>query len=194
MFVTHDMGAIERFCDRAMLMERGKVVEHRRAGCDRASVQRAQLAAATARPRSPRLAPSSNGSSARRRSREIVGAVFESDRRRDDRSTANQGEPCPCGSTSRFHAEWTNPIFAIGLLRNDAGHGVFAASTVAQPAPTGHFAAGQDVLVRIQFENWLGPGRYRLTASVARAARGDDVIDRHETAARSSSTPSGRRR
>jgi hypothetical protein len=51
---------------------------------------------------------------------------------------------------------------------------------VVQPAPTGHFAAGEEVLVRIRFENWLGPGRYRLTASVARAGWGDDVIDRHE--------------
>src|SRR6476660_3134652 len=25
-FVTHDMGAVERFCDRAMLIERGKVL------------------------------------------------------------------------------------------------------------------------------------------------------------------------
>src|SRR6202012_4526349 len=26
-FVTHDMGAVERFCDRAMLLERGRVVD-----------------------------------------------------------------------------------------------------------------------------------------------------------------------
>src|SRR5206468_1488031 len=26
-FVTHDMGAVERFCDRAMLLERGKVIQ-----------------------------------------------------------------------------------------------------------------------------------------------------------------------
>ena len=27
LFVTHDMGAVERFCDRAMLLERGRVVD-----------------------------------------------------------------------------------------------------------------------------------------------------------------------
>ena len=27
LFVTHDMGAVERFCDRAMLLERGEVVD-----------------------------------------------------------------------------------------------------------------------------------------------------------------------
>ena len=27
LFVTHDMGAVQRFCDRAMLLERGEVVD-----------------------------------------------------------------------------------------------------------------------------------------------------------------------
>ncbi len=27
LFVTHDMGAVERFCDRAMLLDRGRVVD-----------------------------------------------------------------------------------------------------------------------------------------------------------------------
>ena len=26
LFVTHDMGSVERFCDRAMLIERGRVL------------------------------------------------------------------------------------------------------------------------------------------------------------------------
>ena len=30
LFVTHDMGAVERFCDRALLLERGRVVDDRR--------------------------------------------------------------------------------------------------------------------------------------------------------------------
>jgi hypothetical protein len=31
----------------------------------------------------------------------------------------------------------------------------------------------------LRFENWLAPGRYRLTASVARAGFGADVFDAH---------------
>ena len=31
LLVTHDMGAVHRFCDRAMLLERGRVVDDRRA-------------------------------------------------------------------------------------------------------------------------------------------------------------------
>ena len=36
-FVTHDMGAVERFCDRAMLLERGQDDRARRAARDRAA-------------------------------------------------------------------------------------------------------------------------------------------------------------
>ena len=50
-FVTHDMSAVERFCDRAMLLERGKIVVDRRAARDRARLQRAQLRPARARRR-----------------------------------------------------------------------------------------------------------------------------------------------
>ena len=176
-FVTHDMGAIERFCDRAMLMERGKVVNMG----EPSEIARQYNQLNFRRDReAPESAP---GPELERILRappiaEIVGAVFEADSG-ETIVTANQGEPCTVRLEVSFHAEMDDPIFAM-VLRNDAGHGVFAASTVVQPSPTGHFAADEEVLVRIRFENWLGPGRYRLTASVARAGWGDDVIDRHE--------------
>ena len=53
-FVTHDMGAVERFCDRAMLIERGEDARARRAARDRARLQRAQLRPARARRRRER--------------------------------------------------------------------------------------------------------------------------------------------
>ena len=82
--------------------------------------------------------------------------MFESDNG-ETIVTANQGEACTVRLEVSFHAEIDDPIFAM-VLRNDAGHGVFAASTVVQTASTGHFAAGEEVLVRVRFENWLGPG------------------------------------
>lgn len=176
-FVTHDMGAIERFCDRAMLMERGQVVNVGEPGeitrqynqlNFRRDREDPDAATGPEFERILRGAPDA----------EILSAVFEADGG-ETIVTANQGEPCTVRMEISFHADVENPIFAI-VMRNDAGHGVFAASTVADPTPTGHFAAGEEVGVRIRFENWLGPGRYRLTASVARAGWGDDIIDRHE--------------
>ncbi len=43
LFVTHDMSAVERFCDRAMLLERGEVVRIGPPDEVVAAVQRAQL-------------------------------------------------------------------------------------------------------------------------------------------------------
>ena len=42
-FVTHDMGALQRFCHRALLLERGKPVSPRRAARGRRPLPRAQL-------------------------------------------------------------------------------------------------------------------------------------------------------
>ena len=68
LFVTHSMDAIERFCDRAMLLERGRRCRTRRARRDRPSLQPAQLrpygpaAGVRGRPR-PRLVARSGGDS-----------------------------------------------------------------------------------------------------------------------------------
>ena len=73
LFVTHDMGAVERFCDRAMLLEQGARGRHRRPGDDRAPVQRAEL-----RSHDPRARPSAGDAAPRRRrDAEIVDAWFE---------------------------------------------------------------------------------------------------------------------
>jgi hypothetical protein len=42
---------------------------------------------------------------------------------------------------------------------------------------TGEFAAGETAIITFRFENWLAPGRYRLTATVARDGVGDDLFD-----------------
>ena len=66
-------------------------------------------------------------------------------------------------------------------LQSDSGQFVFATNTEAQQVATGRFAAGSVANVRIRFENWLAPGRYRLVATVARAGLGADVLDTHMT-------------
>ncbi len=43
LFVTHDMHSVERFCDRAMLLERGHMTEIGDPRDDRARLPRAQL-------------------------------------------------------------------------------------------------------------------------------------------------------
>jgi ABC-type polysaccharide/polyol phosphate transport system ATPase subunit len=174
LFVTHDMGAVERFCDRAMLLERGKVVE---IGAPAAVARRyneinfrrvrEEARASPTAPEVLRQAPVA----------ELRGARFES----PDGGvlvTTEQGDPCQICVEVHFHHDAEDPIFAV-TLQDDAGHAAFATSTQVKQITTGQFRAGETATIRIPFQNWLGPGRYQLIASVAREGFGADLHDLH---------------
>ena len=171
LFVTHDMAAVERFCDRALLLEHGRIVD---LGEPRA------IARAYNELNFGRLvheAPG-EGRSGDRASAEITAAWFE-DAAGERVTSQPQGGTCRACFEVRFHAPAEDPIFAIAL-RNEAHHTVFATSTAWEGGPTGSFAAGETVVVTIAFENWLAPSRYALTPSVARAGAGADALDLRE--------------
>jgi hypothetical protein len=173
-FVTHDMGSVERFCDRAMLMDRGRVVDVSDPGTiarhyNELNFRRVrQEAQELGGPETLRRAPVA----------ELLTAWFEGPDGQSIVQTA-QGEACCVRMEVRFHQAVTNPLFAIALL-NDHGHTSFATSTQLAHGATGEFAPGQLALVRVRFENWLSPGRYRLTASVSRDGIGADAYDLRE--------------
>jgi ABC-type polysaccharide/polyol phosphate transport system ATPase subunit len=172
-FVTHDMSAVERFCDRAMLMEHGRVVE---IGSPQAIARRYnELNFRRVRESDP---IAQQLSEARRRgAAQVVSARFES----PDGAilvSARQGEPLVVRMEVAFHEDTDEPIFAIAL-RNELNTVVFATSTWAQERSTGRFAAGESATVSFRFENWLGVGRHWLDATVAREGLGADVFDHH---------------
>ncbi len=67
-------------------------------------------------------------------------------------------------------------------LRNDAAARVRCSTQLTHGA-TG-IRRRHDAIVRIRFDNWLGPGRYRLLASVARAGAMSTPTMRGRTSAR----------
>jgi ABC-type polysaccharide/polyol phosphate transport system ATPase subunit len=170
-FVTHDMSAVERFCDRAMLLERGRV---------QAIGEPHAIARAYNELNFGRLvhAPAEGDRYGDQAVAEILACWFEN--RAGERVTAiSQGEPLAVCMDVRFHAEIDEPIFAMSL-RNEPRHTVFATSTRWNEQATGRFGAGDQVRVRIAFENWLAPSRYDVTPSVARAGAGADALDLRE--------------
>jgi ABC-2 type transport system ATP-binding protein len=58
-------------------------------------------------------------------------------------------------------------VFAIGFF-DELGHVAFVAHSHVEHGPSGRFRPGEKVVVSVEFENWLAPGRYHLTASVYR--------------------------
>ena len=106
---------------------------------------------------------------------ELRGARFEGE---DGQPVfeIEQGQPLYARLDVYFHAESVDPIFALAL-HNERGATAFAASTQLTHGPTGTFAADSTASIRIGFENWLAPGRYRLLASVARGGATVDAYD-----------------
>jgi ABC-type polysaccharide/polyol phosphate transport system ATPase subunit len=171
-FVTHDMGSVERFCDRALLLERGAVVD---AG-DPRSITRQYNELNFRRVREEALQEGGPEALRRRPVAELLGAWFESGDGERIVSCA-QGEGCSVRLDVRFHADVRDPLFAVAL-EDDRGQTAFAASTQLTHGPTGQFLAGNVAVVKLRFDNWLAPGRYRLTASVTRDGfSGADAYD-----------------
>ncbi len=173
-FVTHDMGSVERFCDRAMLLERGKIVDIG----DPASIARQYNELNFRRVR--RDAIEHGGPEVFRRPpvAEILAARFE---RPDGEPIVSlqQGEPCCVTMDVRFHADADDPLFAI-VLSNERGQPVFGGGSHLTLGPTGRFPAGGHAVIRIRFDNSLAPGRYSLMASVNRSGPGHDSYDTRE--------------
>ena len=140
LFVTHDMGSVERFCDRAMLIET-------RATCSRSgsppTIARRYhevnfgrtAAAAQAEDSAERARCASGASGARtRRASRILDLLHR------ERSAA-------CASRRSFARPWSDPVFAISF-RNDVRHTIFVATSVTH-GPLGRFDAGERVTVRL---------------------------------------------
>jgi ABC-type polysaccharide/polyol phosphate transport system ATPase subunit len=172
LFVTHDMASVARFCDRAMLLDRGRVVDIG----DPSSIGRQynQLNFALVRQQRGEL-PSEDA--AQPQAAQVVNAWFESPRGNLTTSAA-QGEVCDVRIDVQFVEDVADPIFSASL-QSEAGHYLFVASTETSKVKTGRFSAGSTAAVRLSFDNHLAPGRYRLFATVARAGLGADVLDAH---------------
>ena len=169
-FVTHDMSAVERFCDRAMLLERGRIV----AVDEPHAIARAYNELNFGRV-APGVAQERFGD---QEAAEIKAAWFE-DGAGEQVTAHPQGERLRLCMEVAFHAPVEHPLFLLHL-RNETRHTIFATSTDLHDSLTGAFAAGDVATVRVELENWLSPGRYDLTPTVARAGSGADALDLRE--------------
>ena len=177
LLVTHDMGAVKRFCDRAMLLERGRVVatgEPEEIGNRYLELNFSQAARSdAARERALRPTERMGDGAA-----EIVEAWFESE-------SGERTAVLPSGGRDafvarvRFTERVDDPLFGV-VLQNERRETVLAASTLWSNPTPGRFEAGHELTYRITFENRLVPGRYHATPAVARQGAGIAWIDRRE--------------
>ncbi len=179
-FVTHDMSSVQRFCDRAMLLDKGHMIEIGEPALIARRYNELNFGRAVHQVQEPKEtdADALPGQRPGKREAEIVDAWFE-DPEGKRIVAIGHGDPCCACMEVHFNEALLDPIFGV-TLRNDVGHTVFASTTDLDHGPTGSFNPGENTIVRMRFENWLTASRYSLTPSIALNGRGDNAIDLRE--------------
>jgi ABC-type polysaccharide/polyol phosphate transport system ATPase subunit len=167
-FVSHDMYSVERFCHRAMLMERGAMVQlgepHQIARAYH-KLNFGQL---------PHQAPTAAQPATSEAAAVISDAWFEN--ASGERVTsASQEERLSMCFEVRVTEDLRDPVFAA-TLRTELGHTILVARSDRDSRSSGPFSAGESVIARFSTPNWLTSSRYTLTPSVARAGTGDAAL------------------
>jgi ABC-type polysaccharide/polyol phosphate transport system ATPase subunit len=171
--VTHDMGAVRRFCDRAMLMERGAIVREGDpilVGEHYLDLNFRQDPAAQDAPAEATRERFGDGQAR-------FDQLWIESPQGEPLIHAPQGEDLVLNATIQFDADVEDPVVSV-VLENAEHHPVFATSSVWTGERTGSFKAGERGYLRLQFPAILAPGRYFVTPSVSRRGSGHDVLDR----------------
>jgi len=169
-FVTHDMGAVNRFCHRAVLLERGEQVllgEPEAVGDRYLAMNFGRDDAAVASG-----AGDWEGSSDAR----IVEAWFE-DGAGEQWGVYLQGYMVRFSARVAFDRRVEDPALKV-QFQNESGEDVFIATTAVQHERSGAFEPGEEAVFSVEFENRFAPGRYFPVATLARRGGGLDMIAR----------------
>jgi hypothetical protein len=167
--VTHDTQSLQRFCDRAILIEDGRIESAE----DPEEVARRYLQlnfAGTA------LADPGGGSPPGTAGR--IAEVHLEDSGGGRPRGFEQGEPLHLVAEIEAHEEIDRPGFGFVIVSTD-GTQVFA--TPLPPLEIGgaeaRLRAGERITVRATIDNPLTPGGYMVNCSLSRGGNGFDVVD-----------------
>jgi ABC-type polysaccharide/polyol phosphate transport system ATPase subunit len=176
LFVTHDMEAVNRFCDRAILLERGELVaigDPREISGDYLAINFRRERGADATELAGKL---------RDRAAFISDAWFENETG-ERREHLPHGRPCTCKVRIEFNWELVDPNFTLAI-ESEKGARVLATSTRYAGVHTGTFKAGEQAVLAVSFENPLAPGRYYASPQVSLLeGEAAGVVDRRDRAA-----------
>jgi ABC-2 type transport system ATP-binding protein len=173
-FVTHDMGSLNRFCHRALLLERGHAVH---------LGEPHEVADRYLEINFGRQADSVGGV-AEGRGGDGDARVLEAwieDERGERPASVPQGQRIALKALVRFSSDVEDPVASVYVLNEDHVAIVVATSSRANER-SGSFRAGDEILCSFAFENVLAPGRYSPLFTLAHHGTGMDLIDRIEGA------------
>jgi ABC-type polysaccharide/polyol phosphate transport system ATPase subunit len=160
-YVTHDLSSVERFCDRAMLLERGEVVEIGNPSSAIRTYRRHDLEEERARGAPEHATPTRWGDGAA----EIVDAWLE-DASGERREVIPQGEEAVFRARVRFNEPMEGPVFGV-IVKSERGEHVFVTNTVFDGLSTGDFAAGEEAIYSLRFGTYFSDGQHSASPAVA---------------------------
>ncbi len=169
LLVTHDMNAVQRFCDRALLLEHGQAVitgDSAAVGARYLELNFSQQARDEAAGREF-VAETGDSEGALRFGNghaEILRAWFE-DADGQPNTLLNAPSRATFAAEVRFHQDVEHPAFSFNIA-NTAGNQLLAGSSVFTDARPGVFRAGETVTYRFGFDNYLHQDRYIVTAAI----------------------------
>jgi ABC-type polysaccharide/polyol phosphate transport system ATPase subunit len=174
-FVTHDMGSLQRFCHRALLLERGSQVH---------LGEPHEIADRYLELNFGRDPDASQKSGADGRSGDGEARVVEvwvADQYGERNGVIAQGERVSLHAKVSFMVSVEDPAASLYIL-NDEHKTIAVATTETTRERSGTFSAGEEVIFSFGFDNVLAPGRYTPMVNLAHRGYGIDVIDRFEGA------------
>ena len=175
LFVTHDMGSVQHFCDRALLLERGDMTMIG----DPRDVANRYLELNFGRGQSDQAVDSRTSEVGRRpgsHDARIVEAWVE-DERGTRVDSCRQGDTYTYCCLVEFLRDLNGPAFTL-VFRNDVDQDVLVTSTVYDQVTAGSFATGERAVFSVTLDCRFATGRYKPTAIVAHSGAYGDVIDR----------------
>ena len=174
--VTHDMAAVERFCHRAVLLEEGRVVT-----LGDPSVVADRYMDLNFEPGTSADPTAFGGQRGGDGGARVTDAWIE-DEHGQRTEALPQGVRCSFHARVHFERELRDPDFSVAFV-NAERQNVFVANSATERDTSGTFAAGEEVVFRVAFENALAPGRYALSTLITRRGGGEAPVDRLENIA-----------
>ena len=206
LLVTHDMSAVQRFCNRALLLEHGRPVElgnpehvgnrylelnfsqqardAEESAAETESDDEQGSAAADASDSEVAAQPSGApeiepvGQRYGDGQAEILDAWFENEHG-EPTEVLPTGRRCAFVARVLFHDDVDDPLFGV-VLHNSRRINVLGATNQWTAEHTGLHHAGDQLVVRFSFENLLAPERYHASPAIAHRGTGSAWIDRRE--------------
>jgi ABC-type polysaccharide/polyol phosphate transport system ATPase subunit len=173
-FVTHDMGSLNRFCHRALLLERGAMAYLG------APHEVADRYLEINFGRDPEVAGGEAGARAGDGDARVIQAWIE-DERGERQASLPQGQRVTLRALVRFMVAVEDPVASLYVLNEDHA-AIVVATTARELEHSGRFEAGEEGLFSFSFDNVLAPGRYSPLFTLAHRGSGLDIMDRFEGA------------